>query len=201
MIPFHNIVANSFPFPVLKQCGVLLFGVLVLSSCGTQSDESPKVDEPDWKGTPEEFLQAFEVQEGRFKQRNAAQLFTGKLHFTQSPPHPAYSVKILEGIPVQWQESSSKKGLLRWHQKGLWIGNDTAWEEDFQETEKGLFHKPSSQLFNGKLFSIEENNGVLVTEYTYVNGIPHGPEIYYDEQHQEESRVNWVNGKIPIQRF
>ena len=180
---------------------ILLTAILWLSACGTQSDEPPKVDEPDWTGTPEEFLQTFEIEKGRYKQRSAAQHFTGELHLAQNPTQPAYNIRILDGIPVQWKESSSGKSLHRWYQPGLWIGNDLAWEEDFQETDKGLFHKPSSLPFHGKIFSLDEKNGVLVAEYTYVNGIPHGPEIYYDEQHKEESRVNWVNGKILIQKF
>jgi len=201
MMPFQNFVTCRFPHLVFQQCGVGLLAIALLTSCGQSSKEAPQVEKPDWTGSANDFLQAFVVEEGRFQQSSSGQLYTGKIHLTPSPPHPAYNITLFEGTPIQWKESSSGKSLLRWHQPGLWIGNDIAWEEDFEETANGLLHRPTNQPFHGKLFSINEQTGSLEAEYTYAQGIPHGSEIYYDDQHKEARRVNWVNGKIPLQKF
>lgn len=177
----------------------LAFWVL-LASCSNSQDNDSETTKPemDWVGTQEAFQQSFDPTSGSFVFLPEKQVYSGSLRITGSP---VYEVQIRDGIPVKWVESTSGTPILRWYQEGCWIGIDSAWEEDFKETENGLLYLPTDQLYTGKVFSMNQRNGQILVVYAYKNGVSDGPEIYYDDNMQEESRIVWVNGVIPVQKL
>ncbi len=180
-------------------CFFTLLLLQLFTGCSkTQDNQSVQPPKYDWTGTPEEFRKTFDATSGQFVFIPENQTFSGLIRIEGSP---SYVVTIRNGLPVKWVDADSNQPLLRWFQEGCWIGLDSAWEEDFQETANGLLHLPSNQLFTGKVYSINQTNGQILAEYPYERGISHGAEIYYDDNMEEESRVNWVNGVIPIRKL
>jgi hypothetical protein len=200
-VPRLSFISNLSTIAALVRWNISTIAVLfLLTSCSNQQEDAEESATPviDWMGTQEEFQKSFDPTSGQFVFLPENQVFTGLVRISGSP---TYEVRIREGIPVLWVESESGKSLLRWYQKGCWVGCDSAWEEDFQETENGLLHIPSNRLFTGKVFSMNHMNGQILAEYAYKNGVSDGPEIYYDDNMQEESRIVWVNGVIPIRKL
>jgi len=194
---FRTALKNLYKFQHIGK--VFIGAVFLLGGCteSTDTKETKKVLF-DWEGSPDEFRKTFAVVSGRFNFTPENKLFSGKVQLTGST---TYNLGIQEGIPVKFVKDISGRPIQRWYQYGCWIGVDTAWEEDFRETENGLLYFPQNELFSGKVFSIDENSGQILAEYTYVKGISHGPEIYYDEDMKEDSRIDWVNGVIPVQKL
>ena len=179
----------------------LLLTILLFAGCGDRKADTPSATpgrKYDWEGSPNDFRKTFSISTGRFIYTPDKQPFTGVVSLSGTP---AYTLEIRDGLPVRFIQKNTGTPIDRWDQEACWIGIDGAWEEDFRETENGLFYVPENQLFTGKVFSIDAKNGQILVEYTYVAGISHGPEIYYDEEAREESRINWVNGIIPFQKL
>lgn len=194
-------VLNFSPYASCFSIAFLLLTILLFSGCedrGPEKQSSEPVKNFKWEGTPQDFRNSFSMSTGRFVFAQDNQTFSGIAFLSGTP---SYTLEIQEGLPVRFARIDTGTPIDRWQQDACWIGVDAAWEEDFQETEKGLFYAPGNELFTGKVFSIDSKTGQILVEYTYQTGISHGPEIYYDEQGREESRINWVNGMIPFQKL
>ena len=168
----------------------------LLAGCGPGAPDSP--GESSWEGDEDQFANQFKVQDGWICNAEG-EPHSGNLT-VRSQAGVAFSMKLEQGRPLVFQDGE-QKGKLRWQALGLWVGTDSAWEEDFDERAEGLVVRKSGARFTGRIISIDERTGAIQVEYNYQNGVSHGPEIYFDENQQESSRQNWVNGKIPVGRL
>jgi hypothetical protein len=152
----------------------------------------------EWKGEVSLFQTEFQIRHGLF-QDSSGKPYNGRLAVLNNGM-AYYDILIGVGRPLSFKDAVGR-GVSRWSSGELWVGTDAGWEIDFQERADGLFHNPSGQLFTGRVISIDDAVGSIQVEYNYVEGVPHGPEIYFDANHEESSRQVWVQGKIPFSRL
>ncbi len=174
-----------------------LLACLVLFTACSPNATDPSAENV-WIGSYVEFAAKFQVQGGLICDSEGIP-YSGKV-ILREDSSDSFSIKMDNGRPLIFQ-NSQKKGVPRWQLKDLWIGTDSSWEEDFEERPEGLFLRKSGLLYSGKIISIDERTGSIQVEYNYQDGVSHGPEIYFNENQQESSRQNWVNGKIPLSRL
>tara|TARA_A100001037_G_scaffold237258_1_gene216397 strand:- start:374 stop:931 length:558 start_codon:yes stop_codon:yes gene_type:complete len=164
--------------------------------CGPGAKEGPDADA--WEGDDAQFASHFKVLNGWICSADG-QPHSGTLTVRRQA-HVTYFMKLEKGRPLVFQ-NGEQKAVARWTAPGLWVGVDSAWEQDFDERAEGLVFRKSGNPFSGKIISIHERTGAIQVEYNYLNGVSHGPEIYFDENQNESSRQTWVNGKIPVGRL
>jgi hypothetical protein len=175
-----------------------LASITTLFACTPSWKTSGESIVQEWKGEVSLFQTEFQIHNGLF-QDSSEKPYSGKLAVLKNGS-THYEILIGAGRPLIFKDATGR-GVPRWSSGDLWVGTDTGWEIDFQERADGLFHIPSSQLFTGRVISIDDVVGSIQVEYNYVDGIPHGPEIYFDANHEESSRQVWVQGKIPFSRL
>ena len=172
--------------------------IVLLSSCSPSENPSGTPESQDWKGEEGRFLSEFKVRDG-WVHGPSDKPFTGKV-VVQKNGVRLYSIQLASGRPLRFQRNDGR-AVVSWSGMGLWVGTDAGWEEDFEERVEGLIHRSSEKPFTGKIISLDEPSGSIHVEYNYLNGVPHGPEIYFDADHKESSRKIWVQGKIPVRRL
>jgi hypothetical protein len=183
---------------------ILWFLFFPAASCTKKAappDGPPQVSAYEWEGTKDDFLTTFRFRSGRFYRQPGDTLLSGKLYVSRYREGPDAEIHLREGFPYRWMLAGQDKPIQRWYQKGLWVGTDEAWEEDFRDMfeEKGVIYRPTSVPFDGMVLSIDSKTGFLEAQYKYEDGIINGPEIHYDESQNEVGRFNWVKGKILVQ--
>ncbi len=189
------IVVPIIAYPLEVLCRSLLCTwLLVLAGCSS----APQSQESAWQGTEDRFNSDFQVRDGLFHDKSGEH-FNGTI-IVQGEGQTLYSIRLREGRLLRFLGQDGK-GMLHWHKANFWAGVDRGWELDFEQQSDGLFHRPSGKLFTGKVISLNDNNGNIEVEYNYLNGIPHGPEIYFGDNHEELSRQIWVQGKIPTSKL
>ena len=175
-----------------------LLNALIFSLGACWACTSRDAGHPAWEGDEARFSSEFKIQDGFFHTAGG-QVYTGSI-IVQTPTGIAYAIQVDAGRPIVFKDGGSR-GVTRWSVGGLWVGVDAAWEQDFEERPEGLASRTTGTLFSGKIISVSELSGAIQVEYNYLNGVSHGPEIYFDENHQETSRQVWVNGKIPVSQL
>ena len=197
MTPFPNLQG----VPPLLRLGAIL---LLLPACtkGPPSEGEPAPPQYAWEGNQKEFLQNFQLRQGRFYQHQDDLPFSGTALVRREDPETPAEIHIRAGLPYRWLQAGSTQPVKSWSQKGLWVGTDEEWEKVFQDmaAAKGIIHLPTSSPYQGMILVINAETGFLETEYHHnEKGLSHGPEIHYDEKQKEVGRFDWVNGDIPLQ--
>jgi hypothetical protein len=176
---------------------LLLFALTTITTLFACTPSGKTGDESivwDWKGERSLFQTEFQIRNG-FLHDDSGKLFSGRLAVLNNGS-VYYNILIGAGRPLSFKDAAGR-GVSRWSSADLWVGTDAGWEIDFEERADGLFHNPSGQLFSGRVISLDDATGNIQVEYNYADGIPHGPEIYFNANHKESSRQVWVQGKIP----
>ncbi|MBT6959415.1 MAG: hypothetical protein HN996_13400 [Opitutae bacterium] len=178
-------------YPLFLLALITLTTLFACSPSGKTGDGSIVKE---WKGEVDLFKTEFQIRHGLFHD-SSDKPYSGRLAILNNGV-AHYEILVGAGRPLSFKDASGR-AVSRWSSADLWVGTDAGWEVDFEERADGIFHNPSGQLFSGRVISIDDATGHIQVEYNYTDGIPHGPEIYFNANHEEASRQVWIQGKIP----